>query len=270
MAEHETLRSAAASSLFHRLGHKGAQFEWCGELDDTRHWTLTRVRGDGAVNPIAVGHFGNVAAALLALSQAKVRVADVSPPKIVFGGAPRYLEASRGKYVLGHASAGDATVLLGVLGLLATLAIGFFIGRATKSDDTPAASGQTAAQRAAARAVIGQANLTAAAGSGAGKALGVAQFVQRNGQNIISVLADGLPTAPKGSGYGVWMTGTGQKPVWLGYFQAVTTNGQVGAQSVLKQNPRLFQSVLITRESGRNPTSPGSTYLTGKIVFKSK
>ena len=106
--------------------------------------------------------------------------------------------------------------------------------------------------------------------AGADKALGVAQFVERDGQRLINVLAEGLPTAPKGSGYGVWMTGSGQPPVWLGYFQAVTTNGQVGAQSTLKQNPRLYQQVLITRESGRNPKTPGSSYLKGDIQFRSK
>ena len=158
-------------------------------------------------------------------------------------------------------------ILLGVLGVLATLAIGFFIGRATK-DDTPDAPAQTAAQKQAARDVVGQANLTAVPDAGADKALGVAQFVERNGQRIINVLAEGLPKAPKGSGYGVWMTGGGQQPVWLGYFQAVTTNGQVGAQSTLKQNPRAFKQVLITRESGRNPKTPGSSYLQGDIVFK--
>ena len=166
-----------------------------------------------------------------------------------------------------RASRRGGAILLGVLGVLATLAIGFFIGRATK-DDSSKADKLTPAQQQAARDVVGQANLTATPDAGADKALGVAQFVERNGQRLINVLAEGLPKAPKGSGYGVWMTGSGQQPVWLGYFQAVTTNGQVGAQSTLKQNPRLYQQVLITRESGRNPKTPGSTYLQGDIQFK--
>jgi hypothetical protein len=168
-----------------------------------------------------------------------------------------------------RASRRGGAILLGVLGLVAALAIGFFVGRATK-DDAPKSDGLTAAQQAAARDVVGQANLTAVPDAGADKALGVAQFVERDGQRLINVLAEGLPTAPKGSGYGVWMTGSGQQPVWLGYFQAVTTNGQVGAQSTLKQNPRLYQQVLITRESGRNPKTPGSSYLKGDIQFRSK
>lgn len=160
-------------------------------------------------------------------------------------------------------------ILLGLVVLIGALAIGFFAGRATKGDE-PAKGSATRAAQTAAGDIIGQANLAAVPGSGAGKALGLAQFVSRDGQNTINVLAENLPNSPKGSGYGVWMTGTGQKPQWLGYFQAVTTTGQVGAQSTLKVSPRLFQDVLITRESGRNPTTPGKPYLSGKIRFRSE
>ena len=169
----------------------------------------------------------------------------------------------------GASSRRGGALLLGLLGLIAAVTIGFFVGRATK-DDTPKAPSQTPAQQAAARDVIGQANLTAVPDAGADKALGVAQFLERDGKRSINVLAEGLPTAPKGSGYGVWMIGSGRPPLWLGYFQAVTTKGQVGAQSTIKQDPRAFQTVLITRESGRNPTTPGSSYLTGEIQFRSK
>jgi hypothetical protein len=162
-------------------------------------------------------------------------------------------------------------ILLGVLGILATLAIGFFVGRATKSDDRGGSAPATsAAQRAAAANVIGQANLTAVPGSGAGKAIGVAQFVENDARRVINVLAQNLPTAPKGSGYGVWLTGSGQAPLWLGYFQAVTTTGQVGAQSALKRDPRIYSTVLITRESGRRPKTPGTASLTGPIRFRTK
>ena len=121
------------------------------------------------------------------------------------GGPDRSARRSGGA----RSSRRGGAILLGLLGLLAALAIGFFVGRATK-DDTPKASGQTAAQQQAARDVIGQANLVAVPDAGADKALGVAQFVERSGQRLINVLAEGLPKAPKGSGYGVWMTGSGQ------------------------------------------------------------
>lgn len=161
-------------------------------------------------------------------------------------------------------------ILLSALSLLAALAIGFFVGRATKDDPAPSPA-STTAEQAAARDVIGQANLepTAGAGTGAKDAIGIAQFIERDGKRSISVLAEGLPKAPKDTGYGVWLTGGGKAPLWLGYFQAVTTSGQVGAQSALKVDPRAYKTVLITRESGRAPKTPGSSYLSGEIQFRS-
>lgn len=200
---------------------------------------------------------GGAPSALLDDDDADLVAGDARPP------------ADRRRASAPKVSRRGGAILLGVLGVLAALAIGFVVGRATE-DSAPAGDGLTAAQQQAARDVIGQANLTAVPDAGADKALGVAQFVERDGQRFINVLAEGLPKAPKGSGYGVWMTGTGRKPVWLGYFQAVTTNGQVGAQSTLKQDPRAFQQVLITRESGRNPATPGSSYLSGEMQFRSK
>lgn len=159
-------------------------------------------------------------------------------------------------------------ILLSALALLAALAIGFFVGRWTEDDPAPAPA-QTNSAQAAARDVIGQANLEPVPDAGVEKAIGIAQFIERDGKRTISVLAEGLPRAPKDSGYGVWLTGSGKAPLWLGYFQAVTTSGQVGAQSALKVDPRQYKTVLITRESGRNPSTPGSSYLSGEIKFRS-
>ncbi len=142
----------------------------------------------------------------------------------------------------------------------------FFLGRATKDDGGSASPAKTTQ---AAANVLGQANLTAPQGAPAPKAIGVAQFVSQDGQRLINVLAEGLPTAPKGSGYGVWLTGNGQQPRWLGYFQAVTTNGQVGAQSTPAGGPgRIPDGPASRARQGRSPTAPGTTYLTGPIKLK--
>ncbi|HVP01216.1 MAG TPA: sigma-70 region 4 domain-containing protein [Solirubrobacteraceae bacterium] len=164
-----------------------------------------------------------------------------------------------------RSSRAGGAILLTAVGLLAALAIGFFVGRATKSSGT---SSKPAATTAAATTVLGQANLTPPAGSPAPKALGIAQFVTRDGQKLINVIAQGLPTAPKGSGYGIWLTAAGQQPVWLGYFQAVSSTGQVGAQSRLTVDPAKYRTVLLTRQTGRKPTTPAQAYLSGTVVLK--
>jgi hypothetical protein len=156
-------------------------------------------------------------------------------------------------------------ILLAVLALLATGAAGFALGRVT--DDDGDGRPATAANDAS-TSILGQANLRPPQGGAAPKALGIAQFIERDGQRVINVLAEGLPRAPRGSGYGVWMTGQGREPVWLGYFQAITTTGQAGAQSTLKVDPGDYQQVLITRQQGRSPKTPGTTFLSGPIRLR--
>ncbi len=164
-----------------------------------------------------------------------------------------------------RSSRAGGAILLTAVGLLAALAIGFFVGRASKSDSK---SSSKTTSTAAAATVLGQANLTPPQGAPAPKALGIAQFVTRDGQRLINVIAQGLPTAPKGSGYGIWLTGTGQQPVWLGYFQAVSSTGQVGAQSRLTVDPAKYTTVLLTRQTGKKPTSPAQTFLSGTVKLK--
>ncbi len=159
-------------------------------------------------------------------------------------------------------------ILLACAGVLASLAIGFFVGRATKDSGSSGTSSAKTTAAAGQDTVLGQANLTPPKGAPAPKALGVAQFVERDGQRLINVIAEGLPRAAKNSGFGIWMTGVGQKPVWLGYFQAVSSTGQVGAQSQLPVDPAKYQTVLLSLQTGRKPTVPAQTYLSGSVKLK--
>jgi hypothetical protein len=65
------------------------------------------------------------------------------------------------------------------------------------------------------------------------------------------------------------MSGGSGKPVWLGYFSAVNDRGQVGAQAVVPVSPSAYKTLLITLETGQNPTTPGKTYLSGAITSAS-
>lgn len=162
--------------------------------------------------------------------------------------------------------------LLAALALLATLGAGVLIGRATKGDDEKKTA--TTAQSSNI-AVLGQTNLKPPAGGPDKDAVGIAQFVERKAegagdpQKLLNVIAQGLPRAPKGSGYGVWLTKTGVDPVWLGYFQAVTSTGEVGAQSPLKVDPKSYERVILTRQRGQTPKTPGTVYLAGAVSLTS-
>lgn len=161
-------------------------------------------------------------------------------------------------------------ILLAALGGLAILAVGLLVGRAT-APDSPAGGGnanggQNVAQGDARGTVIAAARLKPPPGSPAGKALGIAQFARQQGQTVLGVAAQDMPSTAKGSGYGVWLTGGSSAPLWLGYFSAVNNKGQVGAQTVVPVSPSSFKTMLITLETTRNPKSPGKTYLSGAIT----
>jgi hypothetical protein len=154
-------------------------------------------------------------------------------------------------------------ILLGVLGVLATLAIGFFIGRATKDDS----SGGSAAKQPAASTsgIFGQANLKPAAGSGS-SALAVAYFLRSNGANGVGVTAQKLPALPKKSGYPIWLTGKTAKPLLLGYIQSVDANGSASGVTKLKQNPRDYNTVVLGQATKTTPAGP-VPLLSGAVTF---
>ncbi|MCD6726264.1 MAG: hypothetical protein LT070_03395 [Solirubrobacteraceae bacterium] len=174
--------------------------------------------------------------------------------------------ASDGRITGRRVSRRGGRLLLGGAALLVALGSGFLLGRATGGGDEPAQ--RTTTQSAQTATVVGQATLTPPAKAPAKGALGLAQFAERAGQRLINVVAEGLPSAPQGDGYGVWLTGAGREPLWLGYFQAATTSGQVGAQSSVPVDPGLYRSVLITRERGSEPKSPGTVYLSGPVQIR--
>ena len=173
----------------------------------------------------------------------------------------------------GTGSAADAPqrrggrLLLAGLGAVALIAVGLVVGRATAPDSSPApAQGTNAAQRDNNATPVAAARLKPPPGAPAPKALGIAQFARQQGQTVLGVAAQDMPKAPKGSGYGVWMSGGSGQPLWLGYFSAVNNRGQVGAQAVVPVSPSAYKTLLITLESTRTPKSPGKTYLSGAIT----
>ena len=187
-------------------------------------------------------------------------LAPVAPAAAAAGVAASPAASSDGERRYGR-------LLLAGAGALALVAVGLVIGRATAPSDQPTTSGATnAAQRDANATPVAAARLKPPPGAPAPKALGIAQFAREQGRNVLGVAAQDMPKTPKGSGYGVWLSGGASEPVWLGFFSAVNRQGQIGAQAVVPVNPTTYKTVLITREGSRNPKSPGTTYLSGAIT----
>jgi hypothetical protein len=188
-------------------------------------------------------------------------------------GLPADSSSGAGGPAVGAAAGGAGSqrragrLLLAGLGGVALIAVGLVVGRATAPDSAPVpAQGTNAAQRDNNAAPVAAARLKPPPGAPAPKALGIAQFARQQGQTILGVAAQDMPKTPKGSGYGVWMSGGSGEPLWLGYFSAVNNRGQVGAQAVVPVSPSAYKTLLITLESTRTPKSPGKTYLSGAIT----
>ncbi|CAB4925183.1 unannotated protein [freshwater metagenome] len=161
-------------------------------------------------------------------------------------------------------------ILLGVLALVAALAGGFFIGRATK-DDAPARAASKAKTTTTASSkaqVDGQANLVPPSSSPTPKAKAVAQFVTSQGQRGIVVQAQGLPVISAKAGYPLWLTGSGQAPVLLGYIQGVDAKGDAQVVGQISVDPSMYQRVELTAKTTATPKAPGTVLLAGPITFR--
>ncbi len=183
------------------------------------------------------------------------------------GGAVETASAQNGPR--SEAGRGGIFLIAGVL-LLVALGAGFGLGRVTDGSDSSA--GQPSSSSAANASdvdatAIAQAALKPPAGAPASKALGFAGISAQGDKRTMSVVARGLPAAPKGSQYGVWLTSNGEPAVWLGYLQEVGSGG-VGLQGVLNGDPKAYSGVLLTLEKANpTPTNPSTSYLVGPLVF---
>ncbi len=158
-------------------------------------------------------------------------------------------------------------MLLGVLGVVAALAIGFFVGRATKDDSPSSSAANTAtAGGSPTSSVFGQANLTPAAGAGS-SALAVAYFLKSNGENGVGVTAQKLKALPKGAGYPIWLTGKSSTPLLLGYIQEVDASGAASGVTKLTKDARAYDTVVLGTATKATPKTP-DPLLSGAVTFK--
>jgi hypothetical protein len=160
---------------------------------------------------------------------------------------------------------GGAALVIAVVLVIVLVVSGGGGGKKKAAAKAPARTTTTSTTPAT---VIGQANLVPPSGRGNGKTLGVVQIVRQQGQLRIRAVAQGLPTPPKNSGYGVWFV-AGSNAQWLGYFQVFTKQGQAVAEGGLPVDPTKYKTVLITAEKGKNPPRPSRAVLSGPIKLKS-
>jgi hypothetical protein len=169
-------------------------------------------------------------------------------------------------------------ILLGILAVVAVvIVVGGIVfghargggestgGRVPRTTTSPTTSTPAAGASAANAKVRAQANVTAPPGAPAPKALGVIQVVEVKGQRQLIAIVQGLPKPGRGEGFGIWLTAPNGRHTWLGFFQSADKQGRLVAQGLLRKPISGFDQMLVTRETGSAPTSPGRVYLQGRI-----
>jgi hypothetical protein len=114
--------------------------------------------------------------------------------------------------------------------------------------------------------VVAQVNLKPPSDAPAPSALGILQVIKQDQQQAILVRAQNLPKLPdKNTGYGVWLSSSPDKRIWLGYGNYDAAKRQFVATGVVATDVTAYGEVFITRETGEGPKEPGTVYLRGAI-----
>jgi hypothetical protein len=199
---------------------------------------------------------------------------DEAPAKESAPGEPR--RSSR---------AGGAMLLAGIALFVLVLVIVFVVkpghhdksGASTPSADTTAAQSTTGASTSAsgtttpsstqpAPTPLGTATLKAVDGS---KAVGVAQLLSQGNTAGFVVAAKNVATV-KGTYHGVWLSGSGVKPLFLGSVRNQDVRGgRISAVAPVPKGVKSYDTMLITAEpittSKKSPSQPGQTILRGPL-----
>jgi Sigma-70, region 4 len=156
-----------------------------------------------------------------------------------------------------------------LLGLAALAIAGIAVALLTGGGDDGKGADRAGSTRTASSSdpkVVAQVNLTPPSGAPARDALGILQVVRQNQQQAILVRAQGLPRLPdKKTGYGVWLSSSPSKRVWLGYGNYDASKRQFVATGVVAADVTAYGEVFITRQTGQDPKQPGTIYLRGAV-----
>lgn len=95
------------------------------------------------------------------------------------------------------------------------------------------------------------------------KATGVAEIISKKKQFGFYVIVGGLPAAPSGSFYGVWLSNSSTEFEPLGSLPALNSSGVTEGGDGLPANASRYRHMIITRETTKQPKQPGPTVLSG-------
>jgi hypothetical protein len=185
--------------------------------------------------------------------------------------APEATDASAPASTPGRQSSRlGGAVVLGIGAMIAIVVVAVVLasggGGSKKTSSTPTvpASTSTTATTTTPTRVVAQINLTSP--TGAKTPAGVAQVVKQGTATGIIIVASGVAPNSKQDAYAVWLFKPGGKAKILGFVNpGVGSTGRLQTAGALPTDAANYTELLVTRETGANPKTPGTKVLQGNL-----
>ena len=100
---------------------------------------------------------------------------------------------------------------------------------------------------------------------GGKKPLGVANVVTQQGQRGIALVGQDVPATGGRFAYAMWLENSASDAKRLGFFGAVKKNGRLQGFVLAPSDFGNFAKLIVTRETSRDPKSPGPVVLSGNL-----
>ncbi len=166
-------------------------------------------------------------------------------------------------------------ILLGIIGLVIAAVVVIVIatsggGSNSKTTSTVAASTTSTTTTASASTttatpqIVAQVNLSSPTKT---STKGVAEVFRRGSTTGILIAAQNVPPNSKHDAYAVWLFNSSSDSHILGFVNpGVGSNGRLSTAGALPANASHFKQLLVTRETARNPSQPGTVILQGALT----
>jgi hypothetical protein len=159
-----------------------------------------------------------------------------------------------------------AIVAIVVVAVVLIVNSGGSSGRSGAAGSASTGSSATAATGTSTARAKEDRRITLASPDPASKAVGIAEVLSEGSQYAFYVAAEHLPPS-KGFFYAVWLYNSPTSFEALSRAPNVSANGSVQGGALLPKDAGRYHTMLLTRETKTNPTSPGPVVLRGAFAL---
>jgi hypothetical protein len=160
---------------------------------------------------------------------------------------------------------GGILLIAGLGIVIAVVLVLLLTGGDDDKKDTGPVGGTTATQSTTSTTPQVEAQVNLFPPGGGKKPLGVANVVIQQGQRGIALVGQDVPATGGKFAYAMWLENSSADAKRLGFFGAVKKNGRLQGFVLAPSDFGNFSKLVVTRETQRNPKSPGPVVLTGDL-----